>query len=86
MALFDPVVYPIEPHVHGLGIILEEFLSCDAYHSGIVLLDGCGSLIQSHFREGGVDGYRCLGVDEDGAVLCFGCWRHDIAHYFSHDE
>ena len=70
--LFDPVVYPIERHVHGIRLLLAEFLSCDAYHIGIVHLDGCGSLFPSHFLEGGADGYRCLGVDEDGAVFGFG--------------
>ena len=73
MALFDPVVYPIEPHVHGLGILMEEFLSCDAYRSVIFHLDGCGSLFPYHFRDGGSDGYRCLGVDEYGAVFGFVC-------------
>ena len=86
MALFDPVVYPIEPYVHGLGLLLEEFLSCDSYHSGIVHLDGCGPLFTSHFREGDADGYRCLGVDGDGAIFGFGCRRHDIAHDFAHNE
>ena len=33
LALFDTFVYPIEPHVHGLGLLLAEFLSCDAYRS-----------------------------------------------------
>ena len=42
LALFDPVIYPIELHVHGLGLLLEELLSCDAYLSGIFHLDGCG--------------------------------------------
>ena len=49
-------------------------------------LDGCGYLWLTHFKKGGADGYRCLGVDEDGAVLCFGCLGHDIAHDFAHDE
>ena len=62
--LFDPVVYPIETHIHGLILLLEEFLSCDAYCSVIVHLDGRGSLFPSHFRYGGADRYRCLGVDK----------------------
>ena len=72
MALFDPVVYPIEPYVHGLGLLLAELLSYDTYISGIVHLDGCGSLFPYHFREGGADGYRYLGVYEDGAVFGLG--------------
>ena len=68
-----PCHFPIEPYVHGLGLLLAEFFSCDAYRNGIVHLDGCGSLFPSHLREGGADGYRCLGVDEYGAVLCFVC-------------
>ena len=82
LALFDPVVYLVEPHVHGLGLLLAELLSCDAYPSGIVYLDGCGSLCPSHFREGGADGYFCLGVDEDSAVFLFNGSHHDIAHDF----
>ena len=69
MALFDPVVYPIETHIHGLGLLLAELLSYDAYFSGIVHLDGHGSLFPSHFREVGADRYSCLGVDKDGAVF-----------------
>ena len=72
LALFNPGVYPIEPHAHGLGLLLVEFLICGAYRSGIVHLDLYGSLCPSHFRDSGADGYRCLGGDEDGAVFCFG--------------
>ena len=86
LALVDPVVYPIETYFRCLGLLLEEFLSCNAYRSGIVYLDVCGSLCPTHFIEGGAGGYRFLGVDEDGAVFCFLGLRHDIAHDFSHDD
>ena len=69
MALFNPVVYPIELYVHGLGLLLEEFLSCDAYCSGIFHLYVRGSLFPYHLREGGEDRYSCLGVDKDGAIF-----------------
>ena len=69
LALLDTVVYPIEPHVHGFGLLLAEFLSCDTYRSGIVDLDGCGSLWTTHLRKGGADGYHCLDVAEDGDIL-----------------
>ena len=73
MTLFDSVVYPTEPHVHGLGLLLAKFLSCNTYSSEIFHLDGCGYLFPSHLREGGSDEYRCLGVYEDGAVFGLGC-------------
>ena len=73
LVLFDLVVYPIEPHVHGIGLLLVELLSCDAYSSGIVHFGGCGSIFPKHFIEAGVDGYRCFGVDKYGAVFGFGC-------------
>ena len=86
MVLLDPVVYLIESHVQGLELLLAEFINCNAYSSGIVHLDFCGSLFPSHFIEGGADGYCCLGVDEYGAVFGLGCQRHDIAHTFAQDE
>ena len=56
-SLFDSIVYPIETHIHGLRLLLEEFLSCDAQFSGIVQLDDRGSLFPSHIREGGACRY-----------------------------
>ena len=69
LALFDPVVYPTETHVHGLGLLLAEFLSCDAYCSGIIHLDDRGYLFPSHLRDGGMNRYRFLGVDKDGSIF-----------------
>ena len=72
LAMSNTDVYSLEPYVHGLVLLLAEFLSCNAYSSGIFHLGGCGSLFPSHFREGGAGGYCCLGVDKDGAVFGLG--------------
>ena len=59
-----------------------ELLSYNAYCSGIFHLDGRGSLFTSHFIEVGADGYSCLCVNEDGAILSFSFLFHDVAHDF----
>ena len=78
--LSHTILYPIIPHVHGLGLLLLNLFVCKTGGGCVVDLDGGWGFRMYHLVKGGVEGNSFFSVVEKGPTFGFRCGRDDIAH------
>lgn len=72
MTLADAVANPVEPHIHGLAAAGLDGVVGETDSALVVAKDERVLLGVAHISEDSTEGFTMSGVDEEGAVLCFG--------------
>jgi hypothetical protein len=65
LVLFNPVLDPVELHVHDFGAFLVDCVIDDSVCSGVVSCDVRGILCMSHFRECCVRDSALFSIDKN---------------------
>ena len=64
MSLSNSILYSIKSHIHGFCELLLHLVVDDNFHSGVLILRGCGRLGVAHFFRGGSDWFTVFVVVE----------------------
>ena len=77
LALADPVLEPVPPHVHGFGSALFHVAVGKSIGSGVVDLEGDGRLGVTKFGKSGADGDGFMADEVVCSDFAFGCGADD---------